>query len=406
MLACQSFPLPSSEVFACPNDGITTKKKRKPAGTPDPDAEVVYLSPEMLMESDRYVCEICNQSFQREQNLQMHRRRHKVPWKLLKKDKQEVRKKVYVCPEPTCLHHDPRHALGDLVGIKKHFRRKHSNNKQWVCEKCSKGYAVQSDYKAHVKICGTRGHSCDCGRVFSRVEAFIEHQDTCKARMTNYMAHSSFSPDFLRNRNLHNNPPEIPRQKIFDLSFDGQNNKKNGTFTTSFSHNLELELFSSGTSEHNNHHTSQSNIGTSFVYEPEKGDYYSNSGWYNNAAWKYNHSYFRENVEYFKEAPFEAVRLRDEARELSRVAIEEKALAEEMRHQARCLIEMAKQETAKARKIKEQTFAEFNAAQIVKDCATRHIMNTNFVQITCNACRKEFLQEKPSRLRVPSHLPF
>jgi len=44
----------------------------------DPDAEVVALSPKSLMESDRYVCEICNQGFQRDQNLQMHRRRHKV----------------------------------------------------------------------------------------------------------------------------------------------------------------------------------------------------------------------------------------------------------------------------------------------------------------------------------------
>lgn len=91
-----------------------------------------------------------------------------MPWKLLKRESPEVRKRVFVCPEPTCLHHNPCHALGDLVGIKKHFRRKHSNNKQWVCEKCSKGYAVQSDYKAHLKTCGTRGHSCDCGRVFSR----------------------------------------------------------------------------------------------------------------------------------------------------------------------------------------------------------------------------------------------
>eukprot|EP01018_Ginkgo_biloba_P034868 Gb_41434 [translate_table: standard] len=133
------------------------------------------------MESDRYVCEICNQGFQRDQNLQMHRRRHKVPWKLLKRETPEVRKRVFVCPEPTCLHHDPCHALGDLVGIKKHFRRKHSSTKQWTCEKCSKGYAVQSDYKAHLKTCGTRGHSCDCGRVFSRVESFIEHQDNCIA---------------------------------------------------------------------------------------------------------------------------------------------------------------------------------------------------------------------------------
>uniref|UniRef100_A0A7C8Z1V4 C2H2-type domain-containing protein n=1 Tax=Opuntia streptacantha TaxID=393608 RepID=A0A7C8Z1V4_OPUST len=99
----------------------------------------------------------------------MHRRRHKVPWKLLKRENPVVRKRVFVCPEPTCLHHDPCHALGDLVGIKKHFRRKHSNHKQWVCDKCSKAYAVQSDYKAHLKTCGTRGHSCDCGRVFSRL---------------------------------------------------------------------------------------------------------------------------------------------------------------------------------------------------------------------------------------------
>ena len=140
----------------------------------DPDAEVVSLSPKTLLESDKYVCEICNQGFQRDQNLQMHRRRHKVPWKLLKRETQEVKKRVFVCPEPSCLHHDPCHALGDLVGIKKHFRRKHSSQKQWVCEKCSKGYAVQSDYKAHLKTCGTRGHSCDCGRVFSRSVILVE----------------------------------------------------------------------------------------------------------------------------------------------------------------------------------------------------------------------------------------
>ncbi|KAM0952833.1 putative transcription factor C2H2 family [Dioscorea sansibarensis] len=179
-----------SPATASPLSG-NPKKKRRPAGTPDPDAEVVALSPKTLLESDRYVCEICGQGFQRDQNLQMHRRRHKVPWKLVKRDAtessggggsgSEVRKRVYVCPESSCLHHDPAHALGDLVGIKKHFRRKHSAHKQWVCARCGKGYAVQSDYKAHLKTCGTRGHTCDCGRVFSRVESFIEHQDACMA---------------------------------------------------------------------------------------------------------------------------------------------------------------------------------------------------------------------------------
>ncbi|KAI9088231.1 hypothetical protein K1719_029952 [Acacia pycnantha] len=122
------------EPFPCADNGTitTNKRKRRPAGTPDPDAEVVSLSPKTLLESDRYVCEICNQGFQRDQNLQMHRRRHKVPWKLLKRETPAARKRVLICPEPTCLHHDPCHALGDLVGIKKHFRRKHSNHKQWL----------------------------------------------------------------------------------------------------------------------------------------------------------------------------------------------------------------------------------------------------------------------------------
>ncbi|KAI8021830.1 Zinc finger protein SHOOT GRAVITROPISM 5 [Camellia lanceoleosa] len=56
-------------------NGVAKKRKRRPAGTPDPDAEVVSLSPKTLLESDQYVCEICNQGFQRDQNLQMHRRR-------------------------------------------------------------------------------------------------------------------------------------------------------------------------------------------------------------------------------------------------------------------------------------------------------------------------------------------
>ena len=85
----------------------------------------------------------------------------------LDKEIEEVKKRVYVCPEPTCVHHDPSRALGDLTGIKKHFCRKHGE-KKWKCDKCSKKYAVQSDWKAHSKICGTREYKCDCGTSFSR----------------------------------------------------------------------------------------------------------------------------------------------------------------------------------------------------------------------------------------------
>ncbi|XP_075509270.1 zinc finger protein JACKDAW-like isoform X1 [Primulina tabacum] len=169
-------PNPSSN-----SQPILAKKRRNLPGTPDPDAEVIALSPKTLMATNRFFCEICNKGFRRDQNLQLHRRGHNLPWKLKQRaDKDQIKKKVYICPEKTCVHYDPARALGDLTGIKKHFSRKHGE-KKWKCEKCSKKYAVQSDWKAHSKTCGTREYKCDCGTLFSRKDSFITHRAFCDA---------------------------------------------------------------------------------------------------------------------------------------------------------------------------------------------------------------------------------
>ncbi|CAL1356852.1 unnamed protein product [Linum trigynum] len=156
------------------------KKKRNLPGTPDPEAEVIALSPKTLMATNRFLCEICGKGFQRDQNLQLHRRGHNLPWKLKQRTSKEIRKRVYVCPEKSCVHHHPSRALGDLTGIKKHFCRKHGE-KKWKCDKCAKRYAVQSDWKAHSKTCGTREYKCDCGTLFSRRDSFITHRAFCDA---------------------------------------------------------------------------------------------------------------------------------------------------------------------------------------------------------------------------------
>ncbi|KAL3514619.1 hypothetical protein ACH5RR_027336 [Cinchona calisaya] len=160
---------------------LPIKKKRNLPGMPDPDAEVIALSPRTLLAKNRFVCEICNKGFQRDQNLQLHRRGHNLPWKLRRRNCNEVvKKRVYVCPETTCIHHHSSRALGDLTGIKKHFCRKHGE-KKWKCERCSKKYAVLSDWKAHMKTCGTREYRCDCGTLFSRKDSFITHRAFCDA---------------------------------------------------------------------------------------------------------------------------------------------------------------------------------------------------------------------------------
>ncbi|CBI16293.3 unnamed protein product, partial [Vitis vinifera] len=185
------------------------KKKRNLPGTPDPEAEVIALSPKSLMATNRFICEICNKGFQRDQNLQLHRRGHNLPWKLRQRTSKEVRKKVYICPEKSCVHHNPTRALGDLTGIKKHYSRKHGE-KKWKCEKCSKKYAVQSDWKAHSKICGTREYKCDCGTLFSRKDSFITHRAFCdalaeeSARLTSVSAPNPIFRNELMNGSISN----------------------------------------------------------------------------------------------------------------------------------------------------------------------------------------------------------
>ncbi|VAI20985.1 unnamed protein product [Triticum turgidum subsp. durum] len=176
----QMQPLMPAQQPPAPAAAPAPKKKRNQPGNPNPDAEVIALSPRSLMATNRFVCEVCGKGFQREQNLQLHRRGHNLPWKLKQKNPKETRRRVYLCPEPTCVHHDPARALGDLTGIKKHYCRKHGE-KKWKCDKCAKRYAVQSDWKAHSKTCGTREYRCDCGTLFSRRDSFITHRAFCDA---------------------------------------------------------------------------------------------------------------------------------------------------------------------------------------------------------------------------------
>uniref|UniRef100_A0ACD5XVS4 Uncharacterized protein n=1 Tax=Avena sativa TaxID=4498 RepID=A0ACD5XVS4_AVESA len=417
-----------------------TKRKRRPAGTPDPDAEVVSLSPRTLLESDRYVCEICNQGFQRDQNLQMHRRRHKVPWKLLKREAGEAaRKRVFVCPEPSCLHHDPGHALGDLVGIKKHFRRKHSGSRQWACARCSKAYAVHSDYKAHLKTCGTRGHSCDCGRVFSRVESFIEHQDTCNAGCpqagpdasapacgaapapsTQQQQQAPPAVSLSRSRTASSTSPSSD-VVISPVAWPGAAAMRSPTAAAFHrfdhqvpsprtpppdgrgggGHNLELQLMPpSGSTGSAN--APRPAMAPSGGYVPPHSPSAPVSR-VDAAAMQLQLSIgFRSGDSRGQLRPLPdsggtalaAARATREAREELRQAMEEKAAADEARAQAKRQGELAEQELATAKRMRHQAQVELSRAHAIRDHAVRQV-NATLLQITCFSCRSKFRAVRP-----------
>ncbi|CAO2211190.1 unnamed protein product [Urochloa humidicola] len=414
-------PAPPPEPFRSLQIDTTSagaKKKRRPAGTPDPDAEVVSLSPRTLLESDRYVCEICGQGFQRDQNLQMHRRRHKVPWKLLKREAGEAaRKRVFVCPEPSCLHHDPSHALGDLVGIKKHFRRKHSGCRQWACARCSKAYAVHSDYKAHLKTCGTRGHTCDCGRVFSRVESFIEHQDTCNAGRPRAETSSSpasgggFAVAASTSHHHHQRQMQATAAAALSRTASSASPSSGGDLVASpvawpppaapvataspaaasafhhhlfdpamsspptpAPHNLELQLMPprgscAAAPQHSPGVTASPHPCAADPMRLQLSIGFAGAGGEMPAA--------------------AAARLREEAREQLRLAVAEKAAADEARAQARRQAELAEQELASARRVRQQAQAELGRAHALRDHAVRQV-DAALLQVTCCSCRCKF----------------
>ncbi|XP_073015758.1 zinc finger protein GAI-ASSOCIATED FACTOR 1-like [Primulina eburnea] len=269
----------------------TAKKKRNLPGTPDPTAEVVALSPTTLMATNRFVCEICNKGFQRDQNLQLHRRGHNLPWKLKQRTTTEARKRVYICPEPSCVHNNPNRALGDLTGIKKHYSRKHGE-KKWKCDKCSKKYAVQSDWKAHQKTCGTREYKCDCGTIFSRRDSFITHRAFCDAlaeENSKVMTHGLMSPNLQAqmpellstmpiNANSNtsmefNNPLKSLQQELVPIPFKPMNIGAAGAMFSSSSGNLfgsprsmpstssGLQLSSNSSPSGYNYHQDNKNLG-------------------------------------------------------------------------------------------------------------------------------------------------
>lgn len=103
----------------------------------EPNAEVISLSPTTLKATKAFVCEICYKGFQRYQNLELHRRGHTLPlpWGLWQTVFSMLRKRVYVCPEPSCIHHNPAHAFGDFTAIKTHYSMIHGDSKKDLISK-------------------------------------------------------------------------------------------------------------------------------------------------------------------------------------------------------------------------------------------------------------------------------
>lgn len=228
-----------------------------------------------------------------------------------------------------------------------------------------------------------------------RVESFIEHQDICNAGRIRSelqtlqpprLSRTASSPSPSSDTNFTKVPwaglrMPNPTEPIFLRP------EQNNPFTTTdHSSNLELQLLPSMNPFSNNFDASVSpnsdkNQATQLqlsIGSCDHGDKIESN----------HHPSWSKDVA-MEEPALVASRLKEGAREQLRLAMVEKAIAEETRQQAKRQIELAEQEFANSQRIRQQAQAELLKAQILRQHATKQINSTIF-QITCQACKQQF----------------
>lgn len=186
---------------------------------------------------------------------------------------------------------------------------------------------------------------------FFRVETFIEHQDSCKPQSTTTKECHDMQipkPIFLPTTTTH--IPHDQYSKILP--------------------NLDLELFTSPNYFNQNTHNF-----SSFV---DQSDHHHHN---NNYIVQNNDIEVKEIIE---EATTQVTRLKSEANEILKIAMEEKAMAIEKRQEAKCLIELANLEMAKAMEIRQSVCASSSSSS--------HVMKI----IKCSSCNNKQFQSVSS----------
>ncbi|MBA0588852.1 hypothetical protein Gorai_017631 [Gossypium raimondii] len=99
-------------------------------------------------------------------------------------------------------------------------------------------------------------------------------------------------------------------------------------------------------------------------------------------------------------SPTEAKKYSTQAGEQLRLAMAEKAYAEEARREAKRQMEIAEQEFGKAKRIRLQAQAELEKAHDIKEHAIKQIRST-MLEITCQACKQQFQARTPLGDKCP-----
>ena len=233
------------------------------------------------------------------------------------------------------------------------------------------------------------------------MESFIEHQDACTVRQhrpelqalqpaCSSRTASSTSPSSEANFSIA--PLQgLPLPKPSDqppaalLTSEIHNNKP---ITSDHRHNLELQLLPSATNSQEKRNPKENyetrlrlSIGSC---SDDKGREISERP---TSSDTHRSQPAERNV--MNDSTLEVARLKEFAGEELKLAMAEKAYAEEARREAKRQIEIAEHEFENAKRIRKQAQAELGKAEALRKQAVKK-MSSTVMEITCQACKQQF----------------